>query len=235
MPQSTSLQDSPPSPDGSVFRPDCYAANSRDDGETLPGSSKKVFLSIPASSSTWSNDEYQERFEFVTRELIRVAVENLRPASRHIIYELRMIGTSRDTATPHILIYCRRSDLEALQDLFYSCGADRLYCYRDSTRGNLFRSKLEPPKPSFKFFFLGSPLPPLTRCSLLSGSEAVVSLCLSDETLCGALVKHQGRTATVGLVLDIDEVSYLITVKHLFDNYNYGTEGFYNYYKRSES
>ncbi|KAF4436471.1 rna binding protein [Fusarium austroafricanum] len=194
-----------------------------DNGIPLPGSSKKIFLSIQASSPTWSNDEYQERFRFVKGELIRAVVDHpkLRSSGRYVTYSLHMIGTARDTATPHIVIGCRRCDLEALQDLFYNNAAQRLYCFKDSSWEKLFRSHTEPPMPPFKLFFLHTSQAPVRRYASFSSLSPVY------KTLCGALIGYGGRTATVGLVLNICGVLRLLTVGHLFDDHAENSDPFY--------
>ncbi|KAF5025678.1 hypothetical protein F66182_2284 [Fusarium sp. NRRL 66182] len=181
-------------------------------------SSRLIFYGIPASSPDWSREKYEERFQFVTCELNRAVTDHdqLRSCARFINYSLRMIGNSADTADACILIECRKCDLKALQNLFHAHTADRLYCRKDSKLDKYFNSQARSPQPSFKLVFLHTSHDPL--CLYASYAEALLSFNRLAKTLCGALVEYHGRKATVGLVLEIDGVSRLLTVGHLFDD-----------------
>ncbi|CAM1510525.1 Fc.00g008600.m01.CDS01 [Cosmosporella sp. VM-42] len=182
----------------------------------IPGSrsGKAIFYHIPVSSPTWSSEEYQERFSYVVAELRRAVAEHngLRPSGRFIIYSLHMIGTSVETAIPSILVQCRRSEVKSIRSLFNEKATDRLYCRRDSIWHRLFK-ETAPPKPPFHLVYFPTDLAPLRRDA---SDGSITAFLASDQTMCGTLLQHQGRIATVGLTLDVDGIGRLLTVDHLF-------------------
>ncbi|KAF5012917.1 hypothetical protein FDECE_1051 [Fusarium decemcellulare] len=174
-----------------------------------------IFYDIPVSASTWSTEDYERRFKYVKGELMRAVVDHdeLRLCGRHINYSLHMIGCSAETAVPSILIECRKCDLKSLRDLFNPRVTDRLYCRKESTWHKLFNSDTRPPKPPFQLVYLATDQHPTRR---YAGKDPMTALRRPIQTLCGALVEHQGRMATISLTLMVDGIGRPVTVDHLF-------------------
>lgn len=183
----------------------------------VPGSKRKkmIYTLAPVKSEKWTPDEYSHRFGYVVGEL-RKAVEadhDLRHRSRYINYAIRMVGTSPQTARPSIVVFCRTSDLKALQMLFQKRATDRLYCHRESHWFQLFKADA-PSKPPFRLVYYQTDHDPLLRNA---SDEAVLSPMSPDNTFCGSLITCQGRVATVALTVEVDGVDHLLTVEHIWD------------------
>ncbi|KAI1074091.1 hypothetical protein F5B20DRAFT_586621 [Whalleya microplaca] len=170
---------------------------------------KKIFQFLEVHSSIWTREQYEERFDFVSNELKKaVDSSKFQHLANMTDYWLRMVGTTQETAIPSIVIICNEKDKKNLQKLF-NPARDRLYCKKGSSEFCLFK-KTRPPKPPFRLIYHTAPM-------VKYGSEDNDSaLVLSEDTLCGALIQHQGRKATIGLVLEVDGVDRALTVDHLF-------------------
>nr|ANF07006.1 hypothetical protein FVEG_03179 [Fusarium verticillioides] len=184
--------------------------------KALPQSRNMIFYDLPVCSTTCSAEEFQNRFQYVTNELRKAVAEHneLRMCGRHIIYSCHMIGDSRDTALPSILIECRKRDLKMLRELFNKHAAT-LCCRKDSTWPTLLHHDLPSSKPSFQFVYLSHAYQPILKYAANTPGAASNS---SSDTLCGALVQYEGRMATIGLTFIVDGISHMMTVDHLFNN-----------------
>jgi len=184
--------------------------------KALPQSRNMIFYDLPVCSTTCSAEEFQNRFQYVTNELRKAVAEHneLRMCGRHIIYSCHMIGDSRDTALPSILIECRKRDLKMLRELFNKHAAT-LCCRKDSTWPTLLHHDLPSSKPSFQLVYLSHAYQPILQYAA-NTPEAVGNS--SSDTLCGSLVQYEGRMATVGLTFIVDGISHMMTVDHLFNN-----------------
>ncbi|OAQ80340.1 hypothetical protein VFPBJ_05925 [Purpureocillium lilacinum] len=182
----------------------------------IPGSRqrKRIYPYAPVASPAWSPQAYQERAAFVIGELKKAVEEDyeIRDEGRFIGYDPRMVGTSLETATPSIIVKCKKTILKRLRDRFKDRAADRLYCQVDSIRFRLFKG-CETPFPPFKLVFIAAS--PLERWA---ADEDLAVFLSSDETLCGALLKCEGRIATAGLMLELEGgMDALLTVDHLWN------------------
>ncbi|KAH6973057.1 hypothetical protein BKA56DRAFT_659949, partial [Ilyonectria sp. MPI-CAGE-AT-0026] len=76
--------------------------------EPVPGSKlkKQVYPQALVKSDNWSEQEYQERFQFVRGELKSEVDRHPELRDLAIAYELRMVGTSPENAIPSIFIKC---------------------------------------------------------------------------------------------------------------------------------
>jgi hypothetical protein len=121
-----------------------------------------------------------------------------------------MVGSSLNTAVPSIVIKCKGDVVKSLKALFRERAACRLYCHEDFCRV----MGPESAQPPFKLVYYVTKSAPLVR----NASDGIVITSLhNDQTLCGSLIQYRGRTATVGLTLEVDGVVRLLTVQHLFD------------------
>ncbi|RBA21328.1 hypothetical protein FPRO05_07642 [Fusarium proliferatum] len=199
----------PPTADSS-----CEQANT--DVKALPQSRNMIFYDLPVSSTPFSAEEFRKRFEYVTNELRKVVAEHneLRMCGRHINYSRHMIGDSRDTAVPSILIECRKRDLKMLRELFNKYAAT-LCCRKDSNWPTLVHHDLPSSKPSFQLIYLPHPYHPTIQHAAKT-SVAVSNS--SRDTFCGSLVQYEGRTGTIGLTIIVDGIGHMMTVDHLFNN-----------------
>ncbi|GKT57457.1 NDT80 like DNA-binding family protein [Colletotrichum tofieldiae] len=182
----------------------------------LPGRpNKKIWPLMPVVSNVWSTHDYEERFGYVVGELKRAVDghDKLRDRARFIDYDLMMVGATPETASPSILIKCKRCDAKPLKVLFDKTANSRLFCRRGSRWLQLFKDP-PPSKPPFKLIYIPSGTNPLIW---VAGETATVTFNNSHSTMCGALVEYQGRVATIGLTLEIDGKSLLMTVEHLFN------------------
>ncbi|KZL88131.1 rna binding protein [Colletotrichum incanum] len=182
----------------------------------LPGRpNKKIWPLMPVVSDVWSSRDYEERFGYVVGELKRAVDghDKLRDRARFIDYDLMMVGATPETASPSILIKCKRSDAKALKLLFDKTANSRLFCRRGSRWLQLFKDS-PPSKPPFKLIYIPSRTDPLIW---VAGDTATAIFDNSHSTMCSALVEYQGRVATIGLTLEIDGRSLLMTVEHLFN------------------
>ena len=182
----------------------------------IPGSRqrKRIYPYAPVASPAWSPQAYQERAAFVIGELKKAVEEDyeIRDEGRFIGYDPRMVGTSLETATPSIIVKCKKTILKRLRDRFKDRAADRLYCQVDSIRFRLFKG-CETPFPPFKLVFIAAS--PLERWA---ADEDLAVFLSSDETLCGALLQCEGRIATAGLMLELEGgMDALLTVDHLWN------------------
>ncbi|RKL48742.1 hypothetical protein BFJ72_g1639 [Fusarium proliferatum] len=186
------------------------------DVKALPQSRNMIFYDLPVSSTPFSAEEFRKRFEYVTNELRKVVAEHneLRMCGRHINYSRHMIGDSRDTAVPSILIECRKRDLKMLRELFNKYAAT-LCCRKDSNWPTLVHHDLPSSKPSFQLIYLPHPYHPTIQHAAKT-SVAVSNS--SRDTFCGSLVQYEGRTATIGLTIIVDGIGHMMTVDHLFNN-----------------
>ncbi|SCV28748.1 uncharacterized protein FFB14_01966 [Fusarium fujikuroi] len=196
--------------------PDSSCEQANTDVKALPYSRNMIFYDLPVSSTTCSAEEFQKRFQYVTNELRKVVAEHneLRMCGRHINYSCHMIGDSKDTALPSILIECRKRDLKMLRELFNKHAAT-LCCRKDSNWPTLVHHDLPSSKPSFHLIYLPHPYHPIIQ------HAANISVAVSDssrDTFCGSLVQYEGRTATIGLTIIVDGISHMMTVDHLFNN-----------------
>ncbi|KAG4273761.1 hypothetical protein FPRO04_01402 [Fusarium proliferatum] len=192
----------------------CEQANT--DVKALPQSRNMIFYDLPVSSTPFSAEEFRKRFEYVTNELRKVVAEHneLRMCGRHMNYSRHMIGDSRDTAVPSILIECRKRDLKMLRELLNK-HAGTLCCRKDSNWPTLVHHDLPSSKPSFQLIYLPHPYHPTIQHA--ANTSAAVSNS-SRDTFCGSLVQYEGRTATIGLTIIVDGISHMMTVDHLFNN-----------------
>ena len=184
-------------------------------GIPVPGSRQKKNIYLTAvASTTWTTEEYTSRFEYVVGELRRAvdAHSELRDRARFIVYDLRMVGTSLEVAVPSIIIRCKKSDSKSLRALFTERATDRLYCRKDSTWSRIFKDS-DTPQPPFKLVYYQTDVSPIVR---KASDDSLISSCPREETLCGSLIQYRGRTATVGLTIEVDGVVRLLTVDHLF-------------------
>ncbi|KAG4287464.1 hypothetical protein FPRO06_05116 [Fusarium proliferatum] len=184
--------------------------------KALPQSRNMIFYDLPVSSTHFSAEEFRKRCEYVTNELRKVVAEHneLRMCGRHINYSRHMIGDSRDTAVPSILIECRKRDLKMLRELFNKHAAT-LCCRKDSNWPNLVHHDLPSSKPSFQLIYLPHPYHPTIQHA---GKTSVAVSNSSRDTFCGSLVQYEGRSATIGLTIIVDGISHMMTVDHLFNN-----------------
>ncbi len=186
-------------------------------GVLIPGSKQKIWYTMAVESTGWSCEEYQNRAKFVIGELHKAVDfhEILCDRADQVAYDLRMVGTSPETATPTIVVKCKKEDSRALRALFADCAHQRLNCTMDSDHPRRPRKTNSPSQPHFKLVIFSRDADPVTR---LAASDITITPQAGQPTFCGSLVRSQGRTATVGLSLQVGGVDRLLTVEHLFDS-----------------
>lgn len=186
-------------------------------GQYVPikGTQKNIYPCLPMISLSWTSEEYQERAAFVIGELKRAVEEDhkLWAEGRFIDYDPRMVGESPDTATPSIVVKCKKSVLSRLRKIFKERASTRLHCRVGSRVIWLFKGRATP-FPPFNLVFVTTIANPLER---RAADEDLAAFFSSPDTLCGALLRCGRRSATAGLMLQVDEIEALLTVDHLWE------------------
>ncbi|OBR10537.1 hypothetical protein CH63R_06229 [Colletotrichum higginsianum IMI 349063] len=172
---------------------------------------------------TFPTAYYSRRFEVVI-EHFKKAVDKhdrLQDVAHNINYHPARVGPTPEEAKPSILVLCRQEDTSDLVSLFDSELLARIQCASHSRlrlpsviSGTRTRTGIT--LPDFWVYYYPSATNPTTRnaASDIEFSDVHLS---SSITFCGALVEYNGRKATIGLTIEIDGMSRLLTVEHLFD------------------
>ncbi|KAM5344943.1 hypothetical protein ACJ41O_010805 [Fusarium nematophilum] len=182
----------------------------------IPGSkqNKQMYPKAPVALKCWGQGEYQTRFEFVKGELQGMVNRDtmLRDVAQRISYELRMVGTSPEEVFPSIVIRCRcdPKHVRALQSLFNGRTQEMLH----SGKGFfLSRSRLEGPIPPLKLVFFKEKSGPVIRF----GSDDSLQAAFDNTfTYCGGLARYQTSLATLGVSIQVGDMTAHLTVDHLF-------------------
>ncbi|KAK0744301.1 hypothetical protein B0T21DRAFT_407412 [Apiosordaria backusii] len=163
----------------------------------------------------WTEEEYNKRFLVISKEM-NTAVNkdpDLRDRSKWIEYSYRMVGPSRETAKPCIIVYCFKEDFERLEKLFSKRVKDPLLNGgKQSLVSRLFRGRDErrATVPPFGLVYY-------RRSKRTTGAEGMVPAYLSNNmTWSGKIVKSPTKTATLGLTVQIGSLSGVTTVDHIF-------------------
>ncbi|KAL3301730.1 rna binding protein [Colletotrichum asianum] len=127
-----------------------------------------------------------------------------------------MVGCTPKNSRPSILLFCQENDKNRLKRLLDPEFLKRINCrspYKSKSRVLSWASIAE--KPDLWIYIFPFSTNPTKR---IAGPEpTVVSLNIRQaSSFCGALVKYQGRVATVGLTVEIDGIARLLTVDHIF-------------------
>ncbi|OCL12555.1 hypothetical protein AOQ84DRAFT_269584, partial [Glonium stellatum] len=155
-----------------------------------------------------------ERADLVIGHLKKAVDDHpeLRDHARHIEYSSYMCGTTPSTAVSSIVVFCPQALVPRLRAHFNKKAMERLYCGKRSRFYNLFKSTY-PARPPFHLVYFRTHGTPTKR----KAAEAnVYGHIRSNTTMCGTLVKHDGRTATLALTLSVDSQYLGLTVNHLF-------------------
>ncbi|KAJ0166963.1 hypothetical protein CTA2_5006 [Colletotrichum tanaceti] len=154
--------------------------------------------------------------------------DRLQDVAHNINYHPAMVGATPDDAKPSILVLCRQEDTSDLVSLFDDAFLARIRCASHS-RPRLpsvisgTRTRTRDTRPDFWVYYYPSATDPTIRNAGSDVEFADVHLS-SSITFCGALVEYNGRKATIGLTIEIDGMSRLLTVEHLFDEALPGTD-----------
>ena len=216
-------------------RPDCSASlgssssSSSRTGVPIPGSKQKIWYAMAVESTGWTWEEYQKRAKFVIGELHKAVDfhETLCDRADQVAYDLRMVGTSPETATPTIVVKCKKEDARALRALFDECAHQRLNCTMDSDRPRRAKKTNSTPQPHFKVVIFSRDAELVTRLAA-NDQDITITHQAGQPTLCGSLVRSQGRAATVALSLQVGGIDRLLTVEHLFETHPSSSPGVRN-------
>ncbi len=190
-------------------------------GVPIPGSKQKIWYAVAVKSTDWTWEEYQKRAKFVIGELHKAVDfhETLCDRADQVAYDLRMVGTSPETATPTIVVKCKKEDARALRALFDECAHQRLNCTVDSDHPRRAKRTNSTPQPHFKVVTFSRDAEPVTRLAA-NDQEITITRQASQPAFCGSLVRSpQGRAATVAVSLQVGGVDRLLTVEHLFETH----------------
>lgn len=162
-------------------------------------------------------DEYGYQFEVVQDNLKHIVdinkvlqLNGLKGSS--IVYKLRMVGTTPQSAIPTIVINCKFKDQDKIRDAFKRHSTDNFYCYPESKKLQIPMSGSSKIPPPFCLVYESGHGNPYKR----NASELRLSVSLSyDSTLYGSLVSFQGRSATLALTLKVDSKGIVLTAGHL--------------------
>ncbi|ORY13218.1 hypothetical protein BCR34DRAFT_600134 [Clohesyomyces aquaticus] len=184
----------------------------------VPGSRrrKQIYPLVPVSLQRYTAERYRARFEFVQEQLYQAMRDNkhLHHLASSIVFELHMVGTSPQTATPSIVILCESSNVRPLRALFKEKAREKLYCGRKSRVFQLFRKDPPlPPKPPFDLVYYRCDKAPVTQKAALQQIKASMG---STNSLCGVPVYYQDAQANIGITLKVGERVLSTTVAHLF-------------------
>ncbi|KPM43209.1 hypothetical protein AK830_g3356 [Neonectria ditissima] len=162
---------------------------------------KRVYTRAPVLAGNWTVLEYEERFLFVKDEL----------------QKLCMVGTTPADAVPSIvIIWDNEKGMKSLRSLFRSGAQHMLLCGGQGSLTNWFSksptSHIHIPQLKLVYFLheRGS----IFRMALLQ--LQMQAFFDNDSTYCGGIVRYQGCLATLGVAIQIDDVSAYLTVNHIF-------------------
>jgi hypothetical protein len=187
----------------------------------VPGSkkNKQIYPKAPFQWGPWTQEEWRARFAFVKNELERLAYKYLRllEVENRPSYSPRMVGTCPADARPSVVVTCRDADFKALRNLFRA-RAEKPLCLEPELNGLRWRIPSLPRRAELKIpplllVYHRTATRPVARPA--ENGSALVSLGAPGVT-CGGLIRHDGRTATLGVSLDVEGITGTLTVDHLF-------------------
>lgn len=195
--------------------------------EPVPGSKfkKQVYPQAPVKSGSWSELEYQERFQFVRRELKSEVDRHPELRDLAIGYELRMVGTNPGNAIPSIVIkcFCEPRDIKSLQSLFKSRAQKQLHCSKSPSASWILSpsaSRSWSPSssrtlniPPFALVYFRLMISPIRR---MGSGKPLIAFFDNNATYCGGLIQYQNVSATLGVSIQIDSIVAYLTVDHIF-------------------
>ncbi|KAK8038980.1 hypothetical protein PG993_007391 [Apiospora rasikravindrae] len=174
---------------------------------------KTIYHELPISGGGFTEHEQFRRAKFAIQELNKYIARDglLRNRMKFFRYDVRMVGCTRETASPAIVVKCTKSDREALQKLLRKNPVDVIYVKSNSVWARLF-GQSDRAQAAFQLVYL-------ERDDLVQNAadDEVLAFPRSDNTLCGALLEYRGRKATIALVLEVDGKDYSLTVDHLIN------------------
>ncbi|KAK7408882.1 hypothetical protein QQX98_008943 [Neonectria punicea] len=199
----------------SSFVPEHYAYS-----EPVPDSKRKkrVYPRAPVFSPDWTVSEYAERFRFVKDELQKTVNEDVELRDQiktPITYWLCMVGITPADAVPSIvIIWDDAKRMKALQALFNSRAQYKLRCGGKGSLTNWFSKNPARHIPPLKLVYFLHKRGSIIRMALFQlQTQAFFD---NDTTYCGGLIKYQGSSATLGVSIQVDDVSAYLTVNHIF-------------------
>ena len=200
-----SIKDSPPS-SSDVYRIQLPVEGSK--------RQKKIYPLALLGLDGWSQAQCEERADLVIGHLKKAVDDHpvLRDHARYIVYEPHMCGTTPSNAVPSIVVYCPHTLVHRLRSCFKKKAMERIHCREPSFVDRIF-TKIRPPRPPFHLVYYRTTDTPVRRKAT---DMAIYGHLQSDTTMCGTLVKHSGRTATLALTLFVDSRYLALTVDHLF-------------------
>lgn len=195
--------------------------------EPVPGSKfkKQVYPQALVKSDNWSEQEYQERFQFVKGELKSEVDRHPELRDLAIVYELRMVGTSPENAIPSIVIkcLCEPKDIKSLQSLFKSRAQKQLHCGKSPSASWILSpsaSRSWSPSssrtlniPPFALVYFRLTISPIRR---MGSGKPLIAFFDNNATYCGGLIQYQNVSATLGVSIQIDNIVAYLTVDHIF-------------------
>lgn len=188
----------------------------------IPGNlhSKKLFPNAKVELPNCTESEYNNKFKFLASHLEK-AINN-RPDLRDdtklrksTSYSPGMVGESRETAKPSIVVYCLKGYFKKLRSVFNELVQEKLYYPKDSLPRRLFsRYRVNGSQAApFDLVYYCTDLNPVNR---KAADAPLMAHFDTDRTWCGGVIQSGSRMASLGLTIETDDFVGVLTVDHLF-------------------
>lgn len=180
----------------------------------VPGSrsGKKMYPLLPIRGDC-AERELHDRYHSIVA-ILKAIVDNdsiLRDCASLIDYGFCMVGTTPANATPSIVVYTKKDNINRLRSVSKSnpiitklSGAKTMGRFT-----NRAAAKYNTP---LRLVYFETKNAPCER-----QAAEMLTVHITEEGLCGALVTVKGRVATLGILLDVDSELLGLTVDHLFN------------------
>jgi hypothetical protein len=194
---------------------------------SIPGlKDMKRYPNAEIKSGTWTQEQYNDRFRFVSGEMQKAVNldPDLRDRAGSIIYIHEMVGTSPDEAKPCIIVFCKKDDFQRLRSLFNRV-KKQLYCGKKPLRYRLFwgHRHSDAPVPPFELIYYQTNYS-IKRSMRRAAETGAMAHPAIRPTWCGDIVRSNMRTATLGLTVQVGSIYGVTTVDHLFQSENQRAE-----------
>jgi len=195
------------------------------EGIPLPGRKERRWFGRQVQSPAWDVARYEERFQIVLGELKKAVESHKTLCDRPdgFKFSKEMVGISPETSVPTIVVACYKEDEKVLRAWLHKCIPPGLHCTvkprqpRKSNKMRLekkvsqFQSETRHSQPPFDIV-----IDPRFQLARKATEHVILAARPEHQPLCGSLVHFEGRTATLGISLNVEGVHRVLTVDHLF-------------------
>lgn len=192
------------------------------DSVPVLGSQKKklIYFRAPFQWGQWTEEQWTKRFIFVTKQLEDLVDKHLGLVDQDSLptYRPRMVGTCPTDARPSIVVMCRETEFKSIRNTFQNRAAEPLRVGKPPFVDRLRASLGQPPEggeraiPRLPLVYYRTPTA-VTR----NGLDETLLANLGDGGLvCGGIIRYGGRSATLGVAIDVGGRTGILTVDHLF-------------------